>query len=296
MHMNMAREHCHLANPRLTIEEALAFVLEECLANPGWGAERLRSHLKAKGFPLGAKSLRELLEKHGLWDKRQRWLELERRWQASKPLSKRQTAFLEACNPSFSQRVKDESKPGERLHQGAFLVGRGIAGVRVYLHAVVDTHSAYAFARLDKSRQADAALRLLTESVLPFFRQNGLCVNAIVTGRMQTFCGTSEGGYAQTLEELRIKQEKRSKGEKSAVLASFVEAAKRECLYAALSPNIARTSLQPAEQALQDWLRAYNLERPQEGFPHDGRTPAAVLEEALAKVTLSEMKCAHDTR
>lgn len=281
MHMNMARERCHLANPRPTIDEALAFVLEECLANPGWGAERLRSHLKTKGFPLGARSLRELLEKHGLWDKRQRWLELERRWQAGKPLSKRQTAFLETCNPAFSHRAANAAKPGERLHQGAFLVGRGNSGDRVYLHAVVDTYSAYAFARLDRSRQSEAALRLLMESVLPFFRQNGLCVGSIVTGRMQTFCGTSESGYARTLEEQRIKQEKRSKGEKSAFLANFVEAAKRECLYAALSPNIARTSLQSAAQALQDWLRAYNRERPLEGFPHEGRTPAAVLKQYI---------------
>lgn len=277
MHMNMAREHCHLANPRLTIEEALAFVLEECLANPGWGVERLRSHLKAQGFPLGAKSLRELLEKHGLWDKRQRWLELERRWQAGKPLSRRQIAFLEACNPSFSHQIKNESRPGERLHQGAFLVGRGNSGDRVYLHAVVDTYSAYAFARLDRSRQAEAALRLITEAVLPFFREGGLSIGAIVTGRMQTFCGTSKSAYARILEGSRINHETRAKGEKSGILSSFVEAAKRECLYMALSPNNAKAGLHAAERTFQDWLRAYNGERPMQGYPHEGRTPAAVL-------------------
>lgn len=277
MYMNMEREQCHIANQRLTFEEAQAFVLEECLANPGWGAQRLRSHLKAKGFPLGAKSLRDLLEKHGLWDKRQRWLELERRWLAGKPLNRRQAEFLEACNPSLGIRTTDELKPGDMLHQGVFLVGRGRVGERVYLHAVVDAHSAYAFARLDNSRQSEAALLLVTDAVLPFFRESRLTIGAIVTGRMQTFCGTSRDGYACMLEEQRIKHEKRAKGEKSGFLSNFVEAAKRECLYMALSPNNAKGGLYAAEQALQDWLRAYNQERPLQGFPHEGRTPMALL-------------------
>lgn len=275
--MNVKREQCHIAGQRLTIEEAQAFVLEECLANPGWGAQRLRGHLKAKGFPLGVKSLRELLERHGLWDKRQRWLELERRWLAGKPLNRRQTEFLEACNPSFGLRTEDNSRPGDLLHQGAFLVGRGSPGERIYVHAVVDTHSAYAFACLDLSRQADAALRLLAETVLPFFHERGLKVGTVMTGRAQTFCGTSSDGYARMLEERNIEHDTRAKGEKSDFLSGFVEAARRECLYAALSLNKAKAGLHVAERTFRDWLRAYNEERPMQGFPHEGRPPAAVL-------------------
>jgi len=278
MHMPMTREQCHMAGARPTYEEALHVVLEECLAHPDVGLNSLRARLKARGILLGAKSLRAILESNGLWDKQQRWLELEKRLQAGQDMSRRQLAFLATRKSMLCRQEPDCARPGERLHQGVFLAGLQADQTRIYLHAAVDAYSACAFARLELSRQANGACRLLDRMVLPYFHQRGLRVEAVVTGRLQTFRGTSRDGYPHFLKNGNIAHELRGRGERSRLLEQFVEAAKRECLHAALSPNNAQAGLYEAEQALRDWLRAYNEQRPMRGFPHKGRPPLALLE------------------
>ena len=59
-----------------------------------------------------------------------------------------QVIFLEKQNPAFRERHVDSSRPGELLCQYTFLVGT-LEGVgKVYLYAVVDTFSSYAFSLL----------------------------------------------------------------------------------------------------------------------------------------------------
>ena len=48
---------------------------------------------------------------------------------------------------------------------------------RVYLHAVVDTHGSYAFGFLHVSKQPEAAVAVLHNDVLPFYRQLDLPVD-----------------------------------------------------------------------------------------------------------------------
>jgi len=76
---------------------------------------------------------------------------------------------LEKQNPQFRERHVKSSKPGELLNQDTFYVGR-LKGVgKVYLHAVVDTYSSYAFGLLHFNKKPEAAVAVLHNEALLFY-------------------------------------------------------------------------------------------------------------------------------
>jgi transposase InsO family protein len=66
---------------------------------------------------------------------------------------------------------------------------------RVYLHAVVDTYGSYAFGFLHVSKQPEAAVAVLHNDVLTFYRKLDLPVPAILTDHGREFCGTERHPY-----------------------------------------------------------------------------------------------------
>jgi transposase InsO family protein len=61
---------------------------------------------------------------------------------------------------------------------------------KVYLHAVVDTFGSYAFGVLHVSKQPEAAVAVLHNDVLPFYRDLDLPIGAVLTDNGREFCGT----------------------------------------------------------------------------------------------------------
>ena len=105
-------------------------------------------------------------------------------------LSAEQAVFLEKLNPCFRERHVESAAPGELLSADAFFVG-SLKGVgKVYLHAVVDTYGSYAFGFLHVSKQPEAAVAVLHNDVLPFYRRRKLEVKAVLTDNGREFCGT----------------------------------------------------------------------------------------------------------
>ena len=76
-----------------------------------------------------------------------RWQRLETgRAKEALELIAEQIAVIQEHNPAFKERHVESSRPGELLHQDTFYVGR------VFLHAVVDTCSSYAFGFLHTTK------------------------------------------------------------------------------------------------------------------------------------------------
>ena len=98
---------------------------------------------------------------------------------------------MEKLNPCFRERHVESVAPGERLSADPFFVGtlKGGRG-KVYLHAVVDTYGSYAFGFLHVSKQPEAAVAVLHNDVLPFYRRFDLAVKAVHTDNGREFCGT----------------------------------------------------------------------------------------------------------
>ena len=135
--------------------------------------------LALEGIRVSSITIQKILHDHGLGTKIDRWLALERHT-ADKAIeiTAEQVAFLEKLNPCFQERHVESKAPGELLSADIFFVG-ALKGVgKVYLHAVVDTYGSYAFGFPHVSRQPEAAVAVLHNDVLPFYRNLDLPVKA----------------------------------------------------------------------------------------------------------------------
>ena len=69
-----------------------------------------------------------------------------------------------------------------------------------YLHAVVDTFGSYAFGFLHTTKQSEAAAAILHNDVLPFYREKGARVDALLTDNGREYCGKDTHPYELYLE------------------------------------------------------------------------------------------------
>jgi len=125
-------------------------------------------------------------------------------------LTPEQVSFIEKENLCFRERDVESSRSGELLNQDAFYVVE-LKGVgRVYLHAVVDTYSSYAFAFLHVSKQPEAVAYLLYSGAIPFLRERGIPISTILADKGKEFCGkdTHPYGICLSLNEIEHRTSK----------------------------------------------------------------------------------------
>lgn len=60
----------------------------------------------------------------------------------------------------------------------------------MYLHAVIDTCGNFAFGFLHTTRQPEAAVAVVHNKVLPFYKAHGLSVKVILTDNGMEYCCT----------------------------------------------------------------------------------------------------------
>lgn len=172
----------HKTHPFTTPPEEVERLLAVSLEHPTWGCVKLSSMLKLEGITISSPTIQNILIKHGMASRYERLLKLEEKAsQHAIELTPEQVAQIEKANPCFRERHVESSKPGELLSQDTFYVGvlKGVG--RVYLHAVVDTYGSYAFGFLHTSKQPEAAVAVLHNDALPFYKDRGLEVKAVIT-------------------------------------------------------------------------------------------------------------------
>src|SRR3712207_2104084 len=187
----IARSH-----PQTTPPEVVARIEELALLHPAYGCSRVEALLALEGKRVSAITVQKILNDKGLGTRHERWLALERKnAEQVIELTAEQAAFLERLNPCFKERHVESERPGQLLSADTFMVGtlKGIG--RVYLHAVVDTFGSYAFGFLHIAKQPEAAVAVLHNEVLPFYRDLGLGVGAVLTDNGREFCGTERHPY-----------------------------------------------------------------------------------------------------
>lgn len=276
----------HKSHPFTTPPETVERILELSLQHPAWGCVRLSDHLKLEGISVSSPTVQNILIKHGMGSKYERWLKLEELVaQQAIELTPEQVALIEKANPCFRERHVESSRPGELLAQDTFYVGR-LKGVgRVYLHAVVDTFSSYAFGFLHTSKRPEAAVAVLHNDVLPFYRQHELEVSALLTDNGREFCGSDSHPYEIYLELNDI--EHRRTRVRRPQTNGFVERFNRTVLDEFFRSAF-RTKFYETVEALQDdldtWLVYYNTERPHQGYRNQGRRPIDTIKQYLEAV------------
>lgn len=263
------------SNPLTTPVEYVERILALSLEHPTWGCNKLSDYLALEGIKISFPTIQNILNKNGQGTRYERLLKLEEKGlQEGMELTPAQVAWIEKNNPCFRERHIESNRPGEVLSQDTFYVGvlKGVG--RVYLHAVVDTYGSYAFGFLHTTKQPEAAVAVVHNDVLPFYREKELPVEAVITDNGREFCGKDSHPYELYLElndiEHRRTQVRRPQTNgfverfNRTVLDEFFRVAFRKKFY---------ESVEALQEDLDAWLIHYNTERPHQGYRNMGRRP-----------------------
>ena len=144
---------------------------------------------------------------------------------------------------------------------------------------MVDTHGSYAFGFLHVSKQPEAAVAVLHNDLLPFYRKLDLPVTAVLTDNGREFCGTERHPYELYLALNDIEHRKtkvrspRTNGFVERFNGTVLEEFFRPVMHAKLF-----TSVEALQAELDAWLNHYNHERPHLGYRNQGRRPWETVE------------------
>ena len=157
---------------------------------------------------------------------------------------------------------------------------------RVYLHAVVDTYGSYGFGFLHVTKQPEAAVAVLHNDVLPFYRNLDLPVAAVLTDNGREFCGTERHPYELYLALNEIEHRTTRVGSPST--NGFVERFNGTVLEEFFRPPCTQAlrKRRGLQADLDAWLHHYNHERPHLGYRNQGRrrgTPSSYSSDKKVK-------------
>jgi len=271
----------HKSHPLTTPQSLVERIIELSQTHPSWGCYRISKYLSLLGLSVSGPTIQKILRRNGMGTRKDRWLTLEdKALGADVPLTPEQIAWLEQQNPCFRERHNESSRPGELLCQDSFSLGGLLGPVR--LQVVVDTYGSYAFARLYTRKPSDHAVLLLNNRVLPFYKERGLKIAAILTGRNKEYCGKETHPYKFYLNLVGIKHST-SSGEGSST-NGFVDRFRRivlsEFVPRALQGEPYATT-ETLQAALNRWLVYYNTKRPHLVYRNLGRCPSEVIGQYL---------------
>jgi len=270
----------HKSHPQAVKPEVESRIIALALEHPSYGCNKLEKLLSLEGPSVSNVTIQKILIEHGLGSRYDRWLALERKSaEGGIALTAEQVAYIEKLNPSFKERHGESSGPGQLLSQDTFFVGT-LKGVgRVYMHTVIDTYGSFAFGFLHTTKQPEAAVAVVHNDVVPFYKEHGIDVKAILTDNGREYCGTEAHPYELYLAlndiEHRRTQVRRPQTNgfverfHRTVLDEFFRIVFRKKLYETVA------SLQ---EDLDSWLHEYNYERPHLGYRNQGRRPWETIE------------------
>lgn len=269
------------SHPNEVSEEARKRIIKLSLDRPASGQQRIADQLALEGVSICATTVRNVWIKEGMETKYKRLLRLEDETSASGfQLTEQQIRLIEKANPEFKERHVESAYPGQVLCQDTFYVGR-LKGVgRVYLQAVVDTYGSLAFGKLYTSKRPETAVDVLYDRVLPFYGEQDLPIEAILTDNGTEYKGRPMiHPYEIFLEFNDIQHRNTKVGSprtngfverfNRTVLDEFFRLAFRKKLY---------ESVEVLQTDLDVWLHHYNYERPHRGYRNMGRRPIETIE------------------
>jgi transposase InsO family protein len=267
--------------PHETPVEVKEKVIAKSIEHPKWGQAHVSDQLRLQGISVSPSTVRNIWMREGIETRYKRILRLEEELHGKGiELTEEQVRLIEKANPCFRERKVESPYPGYLLSQDTFMVGT-IKGIgRIYLQAVVDTYSSYAFGRLYTSKHPITAVDVLHDRVLPFYESHGMGVEHILTDNGREYCGRAMIHPYQIFLELHDIVHRRTKVAtprtngfverfNRTVLDEFFSEAFRKKLYA---------SVHELQKDLDAWLHYYNNERPHRGYRNMGRRPIETIE------------------
>jgi transposase InsO family protein len=271
--------------PNETVPEVKKKLIQLSVEHPAWGPVHISDHLRLEGVSVSPSTVRNIWLKEDMETRYKRLLRLEEEKNGQDvELTEEQIKLLEKANPCFRERKVESPYPGYLLCQDTFLVGslKGIG--RIYLQAVVDTFGSFAFGKLYTSKVPETAVDILYDRVIPFYGEQGLEVEHILTDNGREYCGRPMiHPYQIFLEFNEIKHRKTKVA--SPRTNGFVERFNRTVLdefFRETFRNKLYASVEELQKDLDQWLHYYNHERPHRGYRNMGKRPIETIEDGKA--------------
>ena len=274
-------------------------ILEFCLKEPTYGAQRVSNELRLVGVDVGPSGVRGVWQRHNLETKHRRLLRLEKVSQEETiVLSDEQIRLLERHSVDFRLRHVEANRPGELLNQDTFYWGT-LKGVgKVYVQVIVDVFCSLAFAKVYNSKMPITACDLLYDRVLPFYEELGIEVGSVLTDNGREFCGREDQHPYELLLAMEGIEHRRTKV-RTPRTNGFVERMNRtlldECFRIA-GRTTWYTDISEIQRDLDIFMEKYNLRRSHQGYRLKGRTPAQALREALGVDAIPSLSGRDGTR
>ena len=268
--------------PNETPPEVKDKVIRLSVEHPAWGPLHISDHLRLEDVSVSPSTVRNIWLKEDMETRYKRLLRLEEERNGQDvELTEEQIKLLEKANPCFRERKAESPYPGYLLCQDTFLVGtlKGIG--RIYLQAVVDSFGSFAFGKLYTSKIPETAVDILYDRVLPFYGEQGLEVEHILTDNGREYCGRPMIHPYQIFLDFNEIKHRRSKVATPRT-NGFVERFNRTVLdefFRETFRNKFYGSVEELQQDLDQWLHYYNYERPHRGYRNMGRRPIETIEQ-----------------
>jgi transposase InsO family protein len=258
-------------------EDVERAVVTMAIEYPAYGQQRAANELKKEGIILSPGGVCSVWQRHDLETFKKRLKALEAKVaQEGIILTESQLAALEKAREEQEAHGEiDSEHPGYLGAQDTYYVGT-IKGVgRIYQQTFIDTYSRVAMAKLYTEKTAITAADLLNDRVVPFFEEQGIRLQRILTDRGTEYCGKPENHAYQlflAIEDIDHSRTKANHPQTNGICERFHKTMQDEC-YSLLFRKKLYQSLEELQTDVDQWLRKYNEERPHSGRYCYGKTP-----------------------
>ena len=264
--------------PNQTPPELEARILEMTEQFPSYSYIRISGQLRLVGVGVSPSAVRAVWARHGLTLRIQRLLWLEQKTAAAGGiLTERQMRLLQkhrGKNSDPEQHV-EAPHPGYLLCQDTYFVGT-IKGIgRIYMQTVVDAHCSLGFAKLYLSKAPITAVEVLHDRVLPFYEENNVPVDHLLTDNGTEFRGRELSHPFElylTINQIAHRKTEVRRPETNGFCERLHRTIKEEFFVSAFRKTLYE-SVDQLQKHLDAYMNFYNRERSHQGYRTRGRTP-----------------------